>query len=200
MNPGLVRRHAAGLTTLLLCGACAQLNGPAPVPADQPGSLGVLDSTYDRTKWRWVRNPDGRSLLSHATIQKCFIDPKPGDDFNEPGFAVKRERKTIGKTSYEVLNVHQGRDFWEAVYQREGSREPLLGVLPQPLGILVAHRFPPGIRDQMSAIESKNSLSSAYPPRPLYTRLTSSANSIASIHFTILNPSWFSTRNRSGAP
>ena len=104
------------------------MSGPAPVPADQPGSLGVLDSTYDRTTWRWVRNPDGRSLLSHATVQKCFVDPRPTDGFNDPGFTLKRERKTIGKTPYEVVNVYQGRAFWEAVYQREGSREPLLGV------------------------------------------------------------------------
>jgi hypothetical protein len=127
VKPGVALRYAF-FPLLLLAGGCAQLSGPTPVPADQPGNLGVLDSAYDRAKWRWVTNPDGRSLLSHATVQKCFVDPRPLDDFNEPGFSVKRERRTIGKTTYEVRNVFQGRDFWEAVYQREGSREPLLGV------------------------------------------------------------------------
>jgi hypothetical protein len=124
----IAARGAAVAAALTLIAACAQQGRPAPVPADQPGSFGALDAAYDRAKWRWVRNPDGRLLLSHATVQKCFIDPRPHEDFNEPGFAVKRERKTIGKTAYDVLNVLQGSDFWEAVYRREGSREPLLGV------------------------------------------------------------------------
>ena len=128
MTRALAARAASAVAILTLVGACAHEGRPVPVPADRPGSLGVLDAAYDRAKWRWVRNPDGRSLLSHASVQKCFIDPRPADDFNEPGFALRLERKTIGKTPYEVLNVFQGRDFWEAVYRREGSREPLLGV------------------------------------------------------------------------
>jgi len=120
--------RAAIAAVLALVAACAHQGRPVPLPADQPGSFGVLDATYDRAKWRWVRNPDGRSLLSHASVQKCFVDPRPNGDFNEPDFAVKRERKTIGKATYDVQNVFQGSDFWEAVYRREGSREPLLGV------------------------------------------------------------------------
>ena len=123
-----IAARSVSVVMLTFAGACAQLGGPTPVPTDQPGSFGVLDPTYDRAKWRWVRNPDGRSLLAHATVHKCFIDPRPADDFNDPGFVVKRERKTIGNTSYDVLNVFQGRDFWEAVYRRDGAREPLLGV------------------------------------------------------------------------
>jgi hypothetical protein len=140
VTTGVARRYAL-LPLLLLAGGCAQLSGPTPVPADEPGSLGVLDSAYDRTKWRWVRNPDGRSLLSHATVPKCFVDPRPGDDFNEPDFSVKRDRRTIGKTAYEVRNVFQGRDFWEAVYQREGSREPLLGVYSEGACRIEAERI-----------------------------------------------------------
>jgi len=124
----IAARGAVLGAVLTLVAACAHEGRPLPVPADRPGSFGVLDAAYDRAKWRWVKNPDGRSLLSHATVQKCFIDPRPADDFNEAGFVLQRERKTIGKTPYEVLNVFQGRDFWEAVYRREGSREPLLGV------------------------------------------------------------------------
>jgi hypothetical protein len=113
---------------MLVLAGCAQVTGPGPVPADQPGSLGVLDSDYDRSKWRWVKNADGRSLLSHTVVQKCFVDPDPGREFNEPGFTVKRERRAVGTAHYDVLNVYQNRDFWVAVYQREGSRAPLLGV------------------------------------------------------------------------
>lgn len=94
----------------------------------EPGNLGVLDSAYDRSKWRWVRNPDGRALLKHVDVEQCFVDPDPADDFNEPGFVVKREQKTIGNTRYDVLNVFEGRDFWIAVYQPAGTRDPWLGV------------------------------------------------------------------------
>ena len=119
-----------------LIAGCAEMSGPGPAPgpapapvrAEGPGSLGALDAVYDRGKWTWVKNPDGRALLSHTAIQKCFLDPKPAQDYNEPGFVVKRDRRTIGKTSYDVLNVYENRDFWIAVYQRPGSREPLLGV------------------------------------------------------------------------
>ena len=123
-----IASRAASAAALMFMAACAQLGGPAPVPSDEPGSLGVLDRAYDRATWRWVKNPDGRLLLTHASLHKCFIDPHPADDFNEPGFAVKRERKTIGNAPYDVLNVFQGREFCEAVYQREGAPEPLLGV------------------------------------------------------------------------
>jgi hypothetical protein len=119
----------AGAAAALLCAAgCANLFAPSPVPMTQPGTLGMLDTAYDRTKWRWVRNPDGRPLLTHVELQKCFVDPDPADDFTEPGFVVKREQKTIGKTHYEVQNVFEGREFWMAVYQPAGSKDPWLGV------------------------------------------------------------------------
>jgi hypothetical protein len=119
---------AAAVAALAVAAGCAELSGPSPLPATEPGSFGVLDSAYDRTKWRWVKNQDGRPLLAHTEVQKCFVDPQPGQDFNDPDFKLKRERKTIGKTQYDVLNVFQDRDFWIAVYQREGSQTPLLGV------------------------------------------------------------------------
>jgi hypothetical protein len=111
---------------LLTVAGCAQT--PAPVPMDRPSSFGALDAAYDRSQWRWVRNPDGRELLAHAQLQKCFVDPKPGRDFNEPGFTVKREQRTVGATRYDVMNVFEGRDFWMAVYQRDGASAPALGV------------------------------------------------------------------------
>jgi hypothetical protein len=114
----------AGVTALLA--GCAQTL--APVPAERPGNLGVLDSAYDRGEWRWVKNPDGRELLAHSQLSKCFVDPRPDVGFNEPGFAVKREQKTFGAARYSVTNVYEGNDFWIAVYQREGSQTPALGV------------------------------------------------------------------------
>ena len=119
-------RTAAIAAVALALAGCAQT--PAPVPSDRAGSLGPLDAAYDRSQWRWVRNPDGRELLTHAQLQKCFVDPKPERDFNEPGFTVKREQKTIGGARYDVTNVHEGKDFWIAVYRREGAAAPALGV------------------------------------------------------------------------
>jgi hypothetical protein len=126
-----VRRElarGAAVASLAIAAGCAELSGPSRLPPAEPGSFGALDSAYDRSKWRWVKNQDGRPLLAHTELQKCFVDPQPGQDFNDPDFTLKRERRTIGKTHYDVLTVFQGRDFWIAVYQPEGARTPLLGV------------------------------------------------------------------------
>jgi hypothetical protein len=113
---------------LLMASGCAQLSEPSLGPAEKPGDLGPLDSVYDRSKWTWVKNVDGRVLLSHIGVRQCFIDPTPNDDLNDPAFSVRREVKTIGGTAYEILNVYEKRDFWQAVYFRNGTRSPLLGV------------------------------------------------------------------------
>jgi len=34
----------------------------------------------------------------------------------------------IGAARYEIVNVFENRDFWQAVYLRAGSKQPLLGV------------------------------------------------------------------------
>ena len=115
----------AAVLSALLTG-CA----PAPVtlePIEAP-KLGVLQSAYDHTKWRWVRNPDGRALLTHAEIEKCFVEPEPPLDAYGSGFTLKRDEKTIAGTRYHVVSVFENRDFWEAVYTRSGSQAPLLSV------------------------------------------------------------------------
>lgn len=122
------KRWRAALPALVLAAGCAQLPAPFPEPATEPGSLGVLDAAYDRAKWRWVKNPDGRALLMHTELQKCFVDPQPDQDFTDPGFTLTREEKTIGNTRYEVVSVFEKRDFWEAIYMRAGAKAPMLGV------------------------------------------------------------------------
>ena len=116
----------AGFVTAALLAGCAQT--PAPLePIDAP-KLGTLESAYDRAKWRWVRNPDGRALLTHTELAKCFVDPEPPQDFHGAGFTVKRGAKTIGSARYEVVSVFDKNDFWEAVYVRPGSTRPVLSV------------------------------------------------------------------------
>jgi hypothetical protein len=107
---------------------CAQMGepaAPAPIPAPK---IGTLESAYDRAKWTWVRNADGRALLKHAEMRDCFVDPQPPLDVYDAGFTVKRGEKTIAATRYDVLTVYEQRDFWEAVYTRNGSQSPTLGV------------------------------------------------------------------------
>ena len=107
---------------------CAQMGEPAapePIPAPK---IGTLESAYDRAKWTWVRNADGRALLRHAEVGDCFVDPQPPLDVHDAGFTLERQEKTIGATRYNVLTVYEKRDFWEAVYTRSGSRSPTLGV------------------------------------------------------------------------
>src|ERR1019366_5428088 len=53
---------------------------------------------------------------------------------------------------------------------------------------------------QIFGSRSKYSSSSFVPPSPRPRVFSDSMNSIRSIHLTILYPSWFSTRSRSGAP
>jgi hypothetical protein len=124
-----ITTSASGLVTaVLLAAGCAQMAEPSFELADKPGSLGPLDAAYDKTKWRWVKNADGRVLLSHVEVRRCFIDPQPNEDFNDPGITLKKEEKTIGNARYEVVNVYDKREFWEAIYVRSGAKEPLLSV------------------------------------------------------------------------
>jgi hypothetical protein len=116
------------VAALLLAAGCAQMSEPSFELAEKPGSLGPLDAAYDKTKWRWVKNPDGRVLLSHVEVRTCFIDPQPNEDLNDPAITLKREEKTIGNTRYEVVNVYEKREFWETLYLRSGAKTPLLGV------------------------------------------------------------------------
>ena len=95
---------------------------------DKDVVFGALEAAYDRSEWRWVDNPDGRKLLEHTRIAKCFVDPDPEVDYDEPGFTVKRSQKAIGGARYDVTDVREGRDFWIATYQRAGAKAPALGV------------------------------------------------------------------------
>ena len=109
--------------TMVLAG-CAGLSGPG----DAPVPVSLREMPYDGSAWRWVNNPDGRQLLSHTQIQKCFVDPQPGLDFNDPDFRLKREEKTIGGARYEIVNVFEQQTFWSAVYTRAGTAKPVLEV------------------------------------------------------------------------
>jgi hypothetical protein len=133
------RALLAGAT--LAAGAAFILGGCAPfIAADTPAtdavertrapeaSLGALDTVYDRSKWQWVINVDGRPLLRHTEVPQCYLDPDPPHHFHEPAFRLKREAKTFGMTRYQVILAYEGEDFWEAVYIPPSSSVPLLGV------------------------------------------------------------------------
>ena len=134
--------RAGGVLVLgLLMVGCAPLAGPAPESAmreaEAPAvaaepreqrTLGRLDAAYERTKWQWVTNPDGRALLQHTQLPQCYINPDPPLHFHEPGFRMKRQVKAIGNTRYDVILAFQGKDFWEAVYVPSADGEPVLGV------------------------------------------------------------------------
>ena len=119
----ILRTSAA---SLLLFG-CVQTS-PPPVFESISPRQSALESAYDRAKWRWIRNPDGRALLMHTVLEKCFVDPQPPLALNDPGFTLKRHDRTIGGTRYEVVTAFEKRQFWEAVYVRPGSKAPILGV------------------------------------------------------------------------
>jgi hypothetical protein len=67
-------------------------------------------------------------MLAHNEVQRCFINPQPDEDYNEPGFRVKRQEKTIGSGRYEVIDVYENDQFWEAIYLRAATNTPLLSV------------------------------------------------------------------------
>jgi hypothetical protein len=91
-------------------------------------SLGALDKVYDRTKWDWITNLDGRSLLKHRQVAQCYLNPQPPGDFHDAGFRLKREEKTIGKSRYKVVHAYEGKQFWEAIYIPPQAELPILGV------------------------------------------------------------------------
>jgi hypothetical protein len=121
-----LKRSAGAIALGALLGGCT----PAPPvlePIEGP-KLGTLERAYDRSKWRWVRNADGRPLLTHSTVARCFVDPEPPFDSYDATFTLKRSEKTIAGTRYQILNVYEKNDFWEAVYRRTGSEKPILSV------------------------------------------------------------------------
>lgn len=111
-----VRAQLLWLALSMLAG-CAGLRGG-----------GVLEGAYDEREWRWIANADGRALLQHQRLDKCFIDPRPDEDFESQGFVVKREQRAIGGTPYEVISLFENGEFWESLYLRSGSKVPLMGV------------------------------------------------------------------------
>ena len=122
---GRLMRTSAAAFCLLVAG-CAP-NRAVPEPIEGP-KLRTLEDAYDRAKWRWVRNPDGRALLTHTELRTCFVQPEPPVDSYDEDFTLKRAEKTIGGTRYEVTSVYDKSDFWEAVYVRAGSKAPILSV------------------------------------------------------------------------
>lgn len=128
MRNGYLAGFGSVIALSVLAG-CAQLQSPQePVEQVDAPKIGALDAAYDRTKWRWFRNPDGRALLSHTELPKCFVNPQPDPDFHDQGFTIKRGEKTIGPTRYQVVSVFDKSDLWEVIYVRAGSKAPILGV------------------------------------------------------------------------
>ncbi|MGZ8263869.1 MAG: hypothetical protein ACXW2I_06695 [Burkholderiales bacterium] len=118
------------MSFLVLTTGCAG-NPFGPHDADalpEARTLGVLEGSYDPRTWRWITNPDGRALLEHARIDKCFIDPHPREALEDQAFTAKREQRTIGRTRYEVVTLLENQELWEVVYLRAGTEKPLLGV------------------------------------------------------------------------
>ena len=111
----------------LVVGACAHGPEASREPA-VPAPAAGIEGAYDAARWKWIKNRDGRALLTHAEMAKCFVDPQPPQHVTGPGLRVTRETRTIGGARYEVATAYEGADFWEAVYLRAGSAAPLLGV------------------------------------------------------------------------
>ena len=122
-------RHLFASAVVLLIAACAQApRTPEALESIETPKIGTLETAYDRTKWRWVKNRDGRALLTHTDVPQCFVDPQPPLDVHDAGFTLKRHEKAIGATRYQVVSVYEQRDFWEAIYTRPGARTPTLSV------------------------------------------------------------------------
>ena len=126
MNIAQLRRVAGGVAVGASLGGCAP--GPLILEPIEAPKLRMLEGAYDRDKWRWVRNADGRPLLTHTEVSNCFVDPEPPLDVHDAGFTLKRAEKTIAGTRYQIVNVFEKNDFWEAVYVRSGSKAPVLSV------------------------------------------------------------------------
>ena len=85
-----MRRLATALACALAAGCTQPPRTPEPLSEIEPPKIGALASAYDRSKWRWVRNPDGRALLSHTEVSPCFVDPEPPLDQHDAAFTLRR--------------------------------------------------------------------------------------------------------------
>ena len=119
-------RRIAGLLTIVTVAGCAAVQEPGR--DETPPERSALSAAYDRSQWRRHTNADGRVLLAHNAISKCFVDPDPSQDFTHPRFSLKRESRTIGSARYDVVHVFDQRQFSEAIYLRSGSSTPVLAV------------------------------------------------------------------------
>src|SRR5688572_2844556 len=124
----MTRLTAAAAACALAAGCAQPPRAPETLETIPAPKIGALASAYDRSKWRWVRNPDGRALLAHTDVSPCFVDPEPPLDQHDAAFTLRRSEKTIGGTRYAVVDVYENRQFWEAVYTRAGAQRPALGV------------------------------------------------------------------------
>ena len=128
---GVRKIGATGLIVVgigvLVLGGCSRLREPSFEPTES-GSLGVLDDAYDKALWRWVRNVDGRVMLTHTQVPRCFVIAQPDEDYNDPEFTAKREDKMIGGGRYQVINLYEHGEFWEAIYIQSSTNTPLLSV------------------------------------------------------------------------
>ena len=110
--------------------------------------------------------------------------------------AVRATPETVSTGNgdvYEVFGTSHAR-----VNNTENG--PVSDVDPFPGTLLQVEWLPSMDLCQIFGSRSKYSWSSFDPPSPCPSTFSESMNSIRSIHLTILYPSWFSTRNRRGAP
>ncbi len=83
-----------------------------------------IDGAYDKSQWEWQIQIDGRYLLAHKRIAKCWVATDwPMEITNEDEEAPEKTnyyKAKFGNVVYNVTEVYNGKKLKEVRYSMEG--------------------------------------------------------------------------------
>lgn len=140
-------RCIPGLLVLGLA-ACASSPESIPDPARPDDAPSVLDGTYDPDSWQWQEQSDGAYLLTHDTLEQCFVAVDwPMHAFGNEGESRKRTQRSVDGIRYTVSERELGEGLREVHYQRIGE--------PAQFSVFGSPECQKAARDVLSHLEKR---------------------------------------------
>lgn len=89
-------------------------------------TLGIYNSSYDRTKWAETTLTDGRKMLKHKIVQECYVgynsEPMGYEEPDFHGFSISTKVKTFEGSNYDVLTIRQKDKIHCITYSKQSSK------------------------------------------------------------------------------
>lgn len=113
---------------------CDRKNDPAPIKHEseskvimpEPEStLGVYDSSFDKTRWTEMRKADGRKVLKHKIVADCYVgynsEPLGYEEPEFHEFSISKKVKMFQGMSYDVFTIREKDRIWCITYSKQNS-------------------------------------------------------------------------------